>query len=198
MSMGQAFSQVLPPSHQQALQTAADLLIDTYLDDLLAADVQDWHFEHFFISDLLPPRYFPKYSPHFARQFFLCLTTVAWKFNQLDFIPFACVGEELAAWILIEQAEDIVEESGEKSDFERLEGMAFEDTDFLNLFGGDADGIDETPLAGVMGMTSLRLDDWVKPFQDTVDKGFAAVHRYLQTTAEKHQRSLDLDDTDEN
>jgi hypothetical protein len=45
-------------------------------------------------------------------------------------------------------------------------------------------------------MASLRFSDWFKPFQDTVDEGFAAVHPYLQTTAEEHQRNLSADNDD--
>ena len=178
MSFGHAFASVLPTYHQLALQEACDVLIDAYFDDLVGADESAWDFGRFFIADLLPRRYLPKYTPMFAKRFLVCLTTAAWKLNQLYFISFACVAEEIAAWTIVQYATSLLEEDKIRADFEPLIDRAFEDTDFLNLYDPEMDGIDESPLAAVMGMTSLAFNDWFEPSNSTAPHG--VVHPYAQ------------------
>ena len=71
-----------------------------------------------------------------------------------------------------------MEISGIGANFAPFVTRAFKDTDFLNLYDDAVDGIDQSELAGVMGMTSLRFEDWFTPFD--ADAEFGAVHPYWQ------------------
>jgi hypothetical protein len=65
----------------------------------------------------LPERYLSNYTPHFLRKFAICLITVAWKLAQPGHSVLASLAEELAAWVILQEAkrhlEDETEEEGE-------------------------------------------------------------------------------------
>ena len=192
MAIGVAFRDTLPAHHQQALQDACSLLIDTYLDDLHRTGERAWHFTDMFICEFLPRRYLPQYSAQFARQFFMCLMTVTWKLNQDRFIPFACVAEELAAWTLIQEAVGMLETHGKMADFDGLVDAAFEDTDYLMLYDDAYEGSDESAVAPVMGITPLSLDAWFTPFHP--ESAWGAPHPYLEKGA--HEKGAHEDRTE--
>jgi hypothetical protein len=165
MVMGQAYSDLLTPREQEALQAGCDLLIDTLFSELgNVKNPQD--VMQTTVVGYLPERYLYKYSPQFLRKFAVCIVTVAWKLAQLKHVPLSSVAEELAAWVIIHEAkaflelnEDAEAEEGEDAFDAFIEGY-FEDTDFLFLYSNAHDGIDETQVGQMLGMSSLAFDDW--------------------------------------
>ena len=172
MTVGQAYSDVLTQREQQALQKACDLLIDEVFEDLKniedPKDLVDTT-----LGDCLPERYVYRYTPLFLKQFVVCIITVVWKLAQPEHQPLSSLGEELAAWALVRKAQTLMEMEEEaggpktRDPFGRFIDTYFEDLDFEYLFDEAYDGIDkEAELAQVLGMASLSLKDWFKPFSD--------------------------------
>jgi hypothetical protein len=98
------------------------------------------------------------------------MITVAWKLAQPQRIPPSSLAEELAARAMIERAKAVLEMgdseySGDEA-FEAFTDDYFEDTDFKYLFDNYYDGLDETRLAQIMGISPLHFNDWFKPFSD--------------------------------
>jgi hypothetical protein len=169
MLIGQAYSHILTPLERQALQESCDVLIDNAFDDLSTLESpQD--VAHTFLVGHLPQRYIYKYTPLFFRQFTVCLITVSWKLAQAVHMPLSSLAEEIAAWTIIEEAKRLLEErSGGDEDENTLDDFIdvyFEDTDFLYLFENAHDGIEETQVGQVMGISSLAFDQWFVPFSD--------------------------------
>ena len=85
-------------------------------------------------------------------------------------MPLSSLAEELAAWAIIEEAKRLLEEkSGEseaENSFDDFIDVYFEDTDFLYLFENAHDGIEETQVGQIMGISSLAFDHWFLPFSD--------------------------------
>lgn len=168
MLLGQAYSDILTPDEQQALQFSSDILIDSIFEDLRhvektkdAADTM--------ICIYLPEHYLYKYTPRFLRKFAVCLITVVWKLAQSEHQMLSSLAEELAAWVLIKEARRHLEDDTDKEvedAFGAFEDVYFEDTDFKYLYDNSDDGIDETQLARSMGISSLAFDDWFLPFSD--------------------------------
>src|SRR5258708_465615 len=100
MELGKAYEEALSPSHRRALTEAADVLIDTTLDNLPSSDDPTWSNDNWLIGMLLPQRYQLRYDVRFARKFFVCLVTVIWKLGQSEPMRPSCVAEELAAHVL--------------------------------------------------------------------------------------------------
>jgi hypothetical protein len=108
----------------------------------------------------------------------VCLITVAWKLAQPEHLPLSSLAEELAAYAIIREAmarlemeeEEDAEEKGAQEEtqepFDAFLDAYFEDTDFAILFEDRYDGIDETEVAQVLGMSSLAFDDWFLPFSE--------------------------------
>ncbi len=179
MSMGQAFRKILSVEQRRALRQACDMLLDELLDELPRADAQRTNLDlEEFSIELLPPQYQARYTERFGRRFLACLMTVAWKLNQPHFVKFACVAEELAAWAILRRAEALLEVDGLPSNLSRLETVLFEDTDFKMLFDPFMDGVDESELGKVMGMTSLRFEDWFTPFD--LEAKLGEVHPFAE------------------
>jgi hypothetical protein len=169
MSVGQAYANVLTVRERRALQEACDLLIDSVFDDLKhVKDPQD--VINAMVGIYLPERYLHKYTPLFLKKFGVCIITVAWKLAQPEHMPLSSLAEELAAWTIVRVAQGLVEEHARKKKtknaFEAFIDEYFEDTDFEFLFDDAYDGIDETEVGQMMGMSSLAFDDWFVPFSD--------------------------------
>ncbi len=104
--------------------------------------------------------------------------TVAWKLAQPEHLPLSSLAEELAAHAVIREAmarlemeeeEDAEEKGDQEQTQETLDAFIdayFEDTDVEILFGDRYDGLDETELAKVLGMSSLAFGDWFLPFSE--------------------------------
>jgi len=169
LSIGQAYSDVLTPRAQEALEMGCDWIIDHCFENY--NDLKDpEHFEDTILGGHLPSRYLHRYTPLFYKQFAVCIITVAWKLAQPKHIPLSSVAEELAAWAIINQAEALTEEheDGEAIEkvLEKFIDVYFEDLDFGFLFDNAYDGIDESEAAQELGMSSLAFNDWFKPFSD--------------------------------
>lgn len=189
MELGLAYADVLPTTHRQALAEAADFLLDTTLHELQASDDPEWGADNWLIGTMLPPRYAPRYTSQFARKFFVCLTTIVWKLGQLDVIRPSCVAEELAAHILIQEAETLLHERGEAADFGSFEDDFFEDVDFEFLFSGAFDGVEESELGQELGIVNLAFGDWFKRFGSPGSADYTEVHPYVRDDDEEEKPS---------
>jgi len=168
MTIGQAYFEVLTPREQQALLQACDWLIDHAFDECVSInapkDVLDT-----VLGSHLPERYAYRYTLLFYKKFAVCLMTVAWKLAQPEHLPLSSLAEELAVHAIIQEAmarlemeeEEDAEEKGAQEEKQEPLGAFidtyFEDTDFAILFEDRYDGIDETEVAKVLGMSSLAL-----------------------------------------
>jgi len=80
-----------------------------------------------------------------------------------------CLLEELVAFALLETTEaSLVDEHGHDPSpaWDSFRMMTFEDEDFLYLWDDSLDGIDQSPIGQLVGMTSLSIRDWGFPFRD--------------------------------
>src|SRR5690242_1807681 len=102
MSIGQAYTDVLSPNEQKALQMACDLLIDHAFEDLEVVEKPE-DVANSFLGIYLPERYLYKYTPLFLKKFTICLITITWKLAQAEPLPLASLAEELAAWALVQE-----------------------------------------------------------------------------------------------
>ena len=169
MSIGQAYSNVLTPRAQEALEMGCLWIIDHCFEDYnLLKDSGD--VENTVLGGHLPQRYLSRYTPLFLKQFAVCVITVTWKLAQSESTTPSSLAEELAAWAIINQAKALTEEEedGEAIEeaLETFIEVYFEDLDFQFLFEDAYDGIDETEVAQMLGMSSLALNNWLKPFSD--------------------------------
>ena len=76
MAIGQAYSDVLTPDAQQALESGCDVLIDGCFEDLKTFNDQN-DFDNTIFAIHLPQCYVHKYTPLFLKQFTVCIITVA-------------------------------------------------------------------------------------------------------------------------
>lgn len=172
VQLGQAYQRVLPVNHREALFAAAEILYDAMLDDLevinsgawSADDTREQSIEFSFIAGNLPTRYRLRYTPRFMKRFHLCLLTVIWKLGQREPLKLSSVAEELAAYLLIQQAESSLELDGVQADFASFEDELFEDLDFELLYDDAYDGIEATAIADEIGMANLAFADWFTRF----------------------------------
>ncbi len=124
MALGHAYEDVLMEHDRRILQEAAEELIDITLMDLSASDQPDWTADNWLIGTWLPLRYRLRYSAAFARRFFMCLSTVVRKLGQREPIRLSCVAEELAAHVLLLEAEAFAEEQDQPVDFASFRDMS--------------------------------------------------------------------------
>src|SRR5215212_1235091 len=106
----------LPSDHQEALLDAIDELTDEFFDDI-AELLGEGSFAETTMGSFLPPRYLPRYTPVFAKQFLVCLLTVAWKLRAPGVYTLACTAEAIALDALIQTAESVMEAVGRRYDF---------------------------------------------------------------------------------
>jgi len=172
MTIGQAYTDVLTPRAQEALNDGCNVFIEQCFEALKTItgpqDIEDT-----ILGLALPERYTYKYTAQFLQQFVVCVITVAWKLAQPTHLRLSSVAEELAAWAMVSQSIAQLEYEEEENAREESEDsldlfikVYFEDLDFLFLFEDEYDGIDETEVAPMLGMFSLTFDDWLKPFSD--------------------------------
>ena len=165
---------------RRLLLEAAEELIDTTLMDLNASTRSDWTADNWLIGTMLPPRYRLKYTAGFARRFFVCLVTVVWKLGQREPIRLSCVAEELAAHVLLLEAEAIAEEHDQAVDYSSFRDTLFEDLDFEFLYDETYDGIEGTELGETMGITHLPFAEWFERFGPPASSTYTEVHPYAQ------------------
>ncbi len=180
MELGQAYADVLPVGHRRALGEAAEVLIDTTIDDLSASDDPGWTADNWLIGTMLPQRYRLKYTSGFARRFLACLLTAVWKLGQREAIRPSCVAEELAVHLLLEEAEALSQEHGIDVDFDDFRDTFFEDLDFEFLYDDAYDGIETADIAEGMGITNLAFADWFERFGPAEGSSYTEVHPYAR------------------
>jgi hypothetical protein len=185
MELGKAYEDVLSLEHRLALGEAANELISTTISDLVNSDETTWTNDNWLIGDMLPPRYIPRYNGEFARKFFVCLVTVVWKLGQpLPMRP-SCVAEELAVYVLMQEAEALAEMAENELDFDDFRDAFFEDLDFEWLYANAADGIESAEAAEEVGMVNLAFKDWFTRFgPDGPSDTYTEVHAYAQDAQE--------------
>jgi hypothetical protein len=178
MDVGQAYEDVLAEHERRLLLEAAQELIDTTLMDLGASDRPDWTADNWLIGTMLPPRFRLRYTAEFARRFFVCLVTVVWKLGQREPIRLSCVADELAAHVLLQEAESFAEEQDQPVDFASFRDTLFEDLDFEFLYDETYDGIERTGLGEAMGTTHLPFAEWFERFGPPPGLAYTEVHPY--------------------
>lgn len=183
--LGQAYTDTLPVSHRKMLSDAARELIDTTLTDLGASDDASFVADNWLIGTMLPPRYTLRYDGPFARKFVVCLMTVIWKLGQRERMRLSCVAEELAAHILIQEAEALLAEGGIAADFSDFRQRLFEDLDFELLYEDALDGIESGDIAESLGIANLAFADWFIRFGPPDGFVYTEVHPYVQGSDER-------------
>jgi hypothetical protein len=119
MSVGQAYSDILTPRAQEALEMGCNWIIDHCFENY--NDLKDpEHFEDTILGKHLPSRYLHRYTPLLYKQFAVCIITVAWKLAQPKHMPLSSVAEELAAWAIINQAKALTEEDKDGEAIEKV------------------------------------------------------------------------------
>jgi hypothetical protein len=153
----------LGSAQQDALAMAIDILKDELSDDLvnLRAGV---HPSETRTARRLPPCYRGHYDTEFVRRFAACFSAVAGKLYSPDRESLACVAEELGLYVLLEEAEALLEKDGTEAAFSDFD-MAFEDMDFEWLYDPAFDGIEDSEAVRELRMVNLALSDWFKPFR---------------------------------
>jgi len=184
MELGQAYEEALTEAQRHALMEAAQELIDTTLMDLSASDRPDWTADNWLMGTMLPPRYRLRYTADFARRFFVCLITVIWKLGQREQMRPSCLAEELAAHILLQEAEALAEERDEPLNFDGFRDAFFEDLDFEFLYEETFDGIERTDVAEAMGITRLPFGEWFERFGPPRSSTYTEVHPYAQASGD--------------
>jgi len=192
MELGHAYEDILNALERRILMEAAEELIDTTLMNLGARDRADWTADNWLIGTMLPPRYRLRYTAEFARRFFVCLVTVIWKLGQWEPIRLSCVAEELAAHILLQEAEVHAQEQDQPLDFDRFRDILFEDLDFEFLYDETIDGIEHTEMGEVMGITHLPFAEWFERFGPPASSVYTEVHPFAQ---HHHDAAPDLPST---
>jgi hypothetical protein len=180
MPVAAAYTEFIPDDHREALGLAIEILTDQFFEDVgnVTADRGRVAFADTTMADFLPTIYSDRYDAGFATRFLVALVVVGTKLTEREPLLLTCVAEELALNALVVEATDLLRSRGRAADFSGFRDAAFEDEDFDYLFDASQDGIEESEVGTYMGMTSLRFDDWFKPFRDT-----DPVHPWLAATA---------------
>lgn len=168
---------LLPEHHWEALTTASAELVDWVLDDL-AALARGTPFGGLIIADYLPRAFLHRYDDAFLRSFLVCLVSVGLKLHLPGVHPLGCTGEELAAYILTQAATQLLEQAGDAADFDAWADAVFEDLDHELLYNPALDGLPDTEVARVLGMSNLAYEDWFVPFDPP-----RVVHPFLEPDA---------------
>ena len=129
-------------------------------ESLEAAIADSWTFGE------LPLRFAKHYSTMFQRRFTAALIEVSERLA-VEWRPLPTVAHELALRIFLNQVEassatwSIDLDEGWRG---MIEDHLFEDTDHEYLYDDAADGFENDPEFGPVGMTSMKFGDWFTPF----------------------------------
>ena len=165
---------MLSSEQEDVLRSAAVVLLDRFFADICYLEAGG-DFADTDMVEYLPARFLPKYDHLFAKEFLVCVATVASKLQHPGHSMLACVGEELALRALVREAEEILEARGTGVDLADLLELATEDADCELLFDMAWDGIEDSDTAREEGMANLAFDDWFNPFRE----GYP-VHPYVE------------------
>ncbi|MBL7495651.1 hypothetical protein I6A84_20805 [Frankia sp. CNm7] len=165
-----------------ALVTACTSLVDHLVDDIAtllttgAATAYDAAAKGYSLGalDRLPPAYDDHYTAYFAKKLLVATVSVTGRLAEPDWIPMACLAEQLALYLLVEQAAGLLEYYGLDDDprarYQYFEETAFENNAHLRLYDQPSPVIDygAHPAAA-------PINAWFTPFYD----GFY-VHPYVE------------------
>jgi len=124
--------------------------------------------------DRLPPAYDDHYTIAFGKKLLVATVTVTGRLAEPDWIPMACLAEQLALYLVVEEAAGLLGHHGLDDDprgrYQYFEETAFEDDAHLRLYGEAA-----TSPETVADPRSAPINAWFAPFYD----GFY-VHPYVE------------------
>jgi hypothetical protein len=126
MFIGQGYRKWLGQREREALATACTNLIGAFFEEWPLAD--SWEGQPLLTTQLgkhLPPPCNHIYTPSLYKPLGICMVTEAWKLAQQKPMPLASPAEALAAWILIEEAKDVLMHAG-NADNEDEAAQAFQ------------------------------------------------------------------------
>jgi hypothetical protein len=156
---------LLSSEQEDALRSAAVTLLDEFFSDVghleAGGDFADTE-----MAGYLPARFLPKYDHLFAKEFLVCVATVASKLAGPGHSMLACVGEELALHAIVDMAAAVLDLRGEEADLGDFLELANEDRDYELLFDMAWDGIEDSDTGRDMRVANLAFDDWFKPFRE--------------------------------
>jgi hypothetical protein len=166
-----AWSKYLDVNHREALHIALCTLTDQFFEDNLESE-ENVFFEY------LPCRYVSFYTPVFVRRFYVAFLTVGYKLamQQHSDTLIACTAEEIALYILIQEASEILENQGIEPDFDTFEDLIYQDVDFEFLYESNSDWIDSSKIRDKLAIANLHPTEWFKTF----DNASMPVHPYCQ------------------
>jgi hypothetical protein len=174
---------------QDALQSAAIMLLGEALDDIAGLAVDDYIIRRTdreigstalaSVTDL-PPQYDAAYDAAFLERWATTVTVVGWKLAQARKHVLSNVAEELAVHAMIGRAKMHLEMDGLDTDeaveaVDDLYAEACEDTDFLALY--DSDLMPSPRRRKEMGFTDVGFEHWFEPFLDPEHRG--VVHPFV-------------------
>lgn len=171
--IGEVPEGLLSQAQKEALNAGVSLVIDMFLDDLIALR-SGGEFEDTSMSDQLPARFAHKYDPGFPRKFLVAAVTAAWKLAQPGSWPLGCVAEELALQAIVDHAEAVLQLEGSSEDLTDFLDLATKDSDYLLLFDPAWDGIEDSQQGRDARVVNLKFEEWFEPFYDAMP-----VHPYV-------------------
>lgn len=149
------------------LVTAGVICVDMLFEDVRTLE-DDGNVDGTWVISQLPPRFAPRYSALFAKEFVTAFVDLTARLTRGWREP-ACVAQELGLRVLLNEAESLAELAG----FEMEEGWRpyveetlFEDVDHELLYEDQNDGFEEDPDFALPGMAPMRFADWFTPFND--------------------------------
>lgn len=163
-TIGQAWGELLPDDHRDALDAAMTMLYDMTFDQY----ADDIDFNESLLALWLPRRYAHRYDWQFGKRFLATVLTVGWKLAQRERprpVLSSCA-EELALHVLIEVACAAAELEGVPTDFGAFEDEVFEDLDFMRLYEPASAEMDDSDFGRAPRGGSLRFDDWFRSYPD--------------------------------
>lgn len=120
----------------------------------------------------LPQAYGGHYTVGFARKLLVATVSVTGRLAEPDWIPIACLAEQLALYLVVEEAASLLDRYGLDDDprarYQFFEEQAFENDAHLRLYSEPGPGTGANPAAG-------PINAWFTPFYD----GFY-VHPYVE------------------
>jgi hypothetical protein len=134
-------------------------------DDTTVATAPD---AAFLVLEDLPARYAHRYNAGFVKQFIVATIDVTRRLTA-DWEPLACVAEEIALAILLNEAEEQLEHAQVDISHWRatLEDYLFEDSDHEIVFDPGLDGIeDDEDFLARTRTAPMAFPEWFTPFND--------------------------------
>lgn len=156
--------------------------VDRLVDDIAtllstgAATAYDAAMKGYTLSalDRLPPTYDDHYTVAFAKKLLVATVTVTGRLAEPDWIPMACLAEQLALYLVVEEAAGLLHLYGLDEDprarYQYFEEMAFENDAHLRLYRDPGAAVDYATHPA-----AAPINAWFTPFYD----GFY-VHPYVE------------------